>query len=196
MFLNENVLNSLMKKAYKTTGLRIAQLKEGWLTIAGGYWQAEVNKEFVPNKTLGNIISLVGDLPKLGERFCVTKDEKAEITSDQLQEIDARIFNEGSLTVTDTMQIGTRGTIQRFLQDEDTGNIFLVNNVYIDIVSKSLIDEDKGEYEPGEPVYNHIEGILYQNNVCKLRAYFRNDIKNNKIMENIKGIDLIPEIMQ
>lgn len=57
MFLSTSVLNNLMKKAYKT-GLVVARTQDAqgndWLYLAGSYWEASVNKDFIPKKTLGD----------------------------------------------------------------------------------------------------------------------------------------------
>lgn len=72
MFLSTSVLNNLMKKAYKT-GLVVARTQDAqgndWLYLAGSYWEVSVNKDFIPKKTLGDIITLIGELPRPGERF-------------------------------------------------------------------------------------------------------------------------------
>lgn len=67
MFLSTSVLNNLMKKAYKT-GLVVARTQDAqendWLYLAGSYWEVSVNKDFIPKKTLGDIITLIGELPR------------------------------------------------------------------------------------------------------------------------------------
>lgn len=37
-------------------------------------------------------------------------------------------------------------------------------------------------------------GILWKNNVCKLRAHFRTDDKNIKVLKSLKGVDITPEV--
>ena len=90
--------------------------------------------------------------------------------------------------------IGTSGTVQRLLQDELTGQIYPVNNVFISIIRNDMVDKDKGEYEVVEPFFNPYKGILWKNNVCKLRAHFRTDDKNIKVLKNLKGVDITPEV--
>lgn len=110
-------------------------------------------------------------------------------------EVDDSAFGEHkTLTVTDMLLIGTMGTIQGMLQDEDTGDIYAVNNVFVNIVDNSQIEEDKGEYRVERPYFHKGHGILWQNNVCKLRAHFRSDDKNIKTMKNLKGVDITPEV--
>lgn len=99
-----------------------------------------------------------------------------------------------TLTITDVLLVGTGGTIQRLLQDESTGNIYVVNNVFVEIIDNAMLDKDNGEYPVTDPFFSPAYGILWQNNVCKLRAAFRSDEKNNKVLENLKGVDITPEV--
>lgn len=181
MFLSTSVLNNLMKKAYKT-GLVVARTQDAqgndWLYLAGSYWEVSVNKDFIPKKTLGDIITLIGELPRPGERFKATKEG----------------FGTETLTITDVLLIGTQGTVQRLLQDDLTGQIYPINNVFVSIINNAMVEEDKGEYTVTEPLFNPFRGILWKNNVCKLRAHFRTDDKNIKVLKSLKGVDITPEV--
>ena len=164
MFLSTSVLNNLMKKAYKT-GLVVARTQDAqgndWLYLAGSYWEVSVNKDFIPKKTLGDIITLIGELPKPGERFKATK-EGNQIEIEMPMAINEEGFGTDTLTITDVLLIGTQ--------------------------------EDKGEYTVTEPLFNPLRGILWKNNVCKLRAHFRTDDKNIKVLKSLKGVDITPEV--
>lgn len=193
MFLRPSILNKLMKQAYKN-GLTVARTEDDWLYIAGSYWAAGIEKEFIPKRTLGDIIALVGELPGPGERFSATKEgNQLEIEASPI--LQEEPFRAGeTLTVTDVVLIGTNGTEQRLLQDESTGNIYVVNNVFVNIVNNMLIDTEHGEYSVTKPFFHPSLGILWRNNVCKLRAIFRSDTKNDKVLENLKGVDITPEV--
>ncbi len=194
MFLKQSTLNSLMKQAYKS-GLVVAQSEDEWLYLAGSYWEISIKMGYIPKQTMGNIISLVGEIPKPGERFRATKDGNQMETEMRLSVNDAA-FGDNTLTITDVMIVGTQGTVQRILQDEYTGVIYLVNNVFVNIIDNGMIEKDKGEYGVEAPYFEKNSGILWKNNVCKLRACFRADDKNNKILENLEGIDLTPEVIK
>ena len=196
MFLSTSVLNNLMKKAYKTD-LVVARTQDAqgndWLYLAGSYWEVSVNKDFIPKKTLGDIITLIGELPKPGERFKATK-EGNQIEIEMPMAINEEGFGTDTLTITDVILIGTQGTAQRLLQDELTGQIYPINNVFISIINNAMIENERGEYSVTEPFFNPIRGILWKNNVCKLRAHFRTDDKNIKVLKSLKGVDITPEV--
>lgn len=192
MFLKQSTLNGLMKQAYKS-GLTVARTEEDWLYIAGSYWEVSVKKDFVPKKTMGDLIALIGELPLAGERFRATKEGNQMETGLRFQ-IEDEQFGQDTLTVTDVCLIGTAGTVQRLLQDEDTGNIYVVNNAFVNIIDNGAIEKDRGEYAVENPFFHPAYGILWKNNVCKLRACFRRDDKNNKILKSLKGVDITPEV--
>lgn len=134
-----------------------------------------------------------GELPRPGERFKATK-EGNQIEIEMPMAINEEGFGTDTLTITDVLLIGTQGTVQRLLQDEQTGQIYPVNNVFVSIINNAMVEEDKGEYTVTEPLFNPLRGILWKNNVCKLRAHFRTDDKNIKVLKSLKGVDITPEV--
>lgn len=193
MFLKPNVLNGLMKEAYKNGGLRVGRTEDDRIYIGGLYWEVEIIKKFIPKKTIGDICALVGELPDAGVSFEATKDGNQYETGMPVK-IDDREFNEDeTLTITDLILFGTGQTPQRLLQDESTGKIFAVNNAFIRVVENCLIDKENGECEVAPLMYQVGSGILWKNNVCKLRAHFRADGKNDKILKELQGADITPE---
>lgn len=193
MFLNEKVLNNLMKQAYKTDGLVVAQNEDNWVYIAGRFWEVEIKREYIPKQTLANIIALAGELPVPRERFRSDKQGN-QYEMEMLMSIDVKPYTMGPLTVTDTLQIGTAGTVQRYLQDTDTGMIYLLNEAFISLREGS-IDEEHGEYAPSGPFYSK-SGVIWQNNICRMTATFRHDEKNKKTLEALKGVDLTPSTLE
>jgi hypothetical protein len=193
MFLNEKVLNNLMKQAYKTDGLVVAQNEDNWVYIAGRFWEVEIKREYIPKQTLANIIALAGELPVPRERFRSDKQGN-QYEMEMLMSIDVKPYTMGPLTVTNTLQIGTAGTVQRYLQDTDTGMIYLLNEAFISLREGS-IDEEHGEYAPSGPFYSK-SGVIWQNNICRMTATFRHDRKNKKTLDALKGVDLTPSTLE
>lgn len=155
--------------------------------------EGKCQQGFHSQKTLGDIITLIGELPRPGERFKATK-EGNQIEIEMTMAINEEGFGTETLTITDVLLIGTQGTVQRLLQDEQTGQIYPVNNVFVSIINNAMVEEDKGEYTVTEPLFNPLRGILWKNNVCKLRAHFRTDDKNIKVLKSLKGVDITPEV--
>ena len=76
--------------------------------ILGGKCQ----QGFIPKKTLGDIITLIGELPRPGERFKATK-EGNQIEIEMPMAINEEGFGTDTLTITDVLLIGTQGTAQK-----------------------------------------------------------------------------------
>lgn len=187
MFLKPATLNKLMKEAYKT-GLKVSRDQDDWIYLAGEYWRVDIKKNYISKRTMGDLIALVGELPEKGTGYTATKDgNQIEL----LPEFEAgRMDYPGTLEITDMLLIGSGGTTQRLLQDLDTGKIYPVNEVFIKIVSNEEIKASEGEYTVYTPNYHPDLGILWQNNVCRLRATFRRDARNKPILEAIAGANI------
>lgn len=191
MFLNKKVIASLMKQAYKGAGLRVG-MQDGWLYLGSDFWESWIKWEFVPKETKGDLFALLGEFPADEEFYKATKEEKQE-EKFTWTDIDPGHYQHGPLMVTDTLQIGSGGTVQRFLQDPDTGKLYLINNVFMKLMDMSCIDGKNGETVPETLKYSSIgEGVIWFNNVCRFRAHFRYDSRNNKVMKQLEGVDLIP----
>ena len=191
MFLQKRIFKRLMTEAYKHR-LIVAMTEDEWLYMAGYYWEVNIKREYIPKETMGDIIALIGELPNPGERFSSTK-EGNQMEFDGKRQIDVAPFKRSEpLAITDVLMLGNGGTLLRLLQDAETGQVFTVNNVFIDIVNDSECMKEKGEYLVDEPFYDVNAGILLKNNVCMLRAGFRNDTKNEKVMNQMQGLDIIP----
>lgn len=191
MFLQKRILKRLMTEAYKYR-LIVAMSEDDWLYLAGSYWEVNIKKEYIPKETMGDIIALIGELPEPGERFSATK-EGNQMEFDETRQIDVAPFKRNEpLAITNVFLAGNGGTLLRLLQDAETGQVFAVNNVFVDIVNNSECMKEKGEYLIDEPFYNVNAGILWKNNVCMLRAGFRKDTKNENVMNQMQGLDIIP----
>ena len=150
-----------MTEAYKHK-LIVAMTEDGWLYMAGSYWEVNVKREYIPKETMGDIIALIGELPEQGERFSATKAGN-QMEFDGKRQIDIVPFGRNeSLVITGVFMSGTGGTLLRLLQDADTGQVFAVNNVFIDIIDNDECMKEKGEYLVDEPLYNVNAGILWK----------------------------------
>lgn len=114
MFLNQKILSKLMKEACKG-GLTVAR-KEDWIHLAGRGWKTTIKESHMPNKTK--------EIEE-EEGFCWSQVEG------EMEE----------LHVTSVILDGLLSRMQRVLQFED-GKIVTVNNMFVDIVDNTSIDEN------------------------------------------------------
>lgn len=73
MFVKLSRIVTLMKKAYKTGGLRVAN-SESFYSLDGWGWAMQIYREHAPKELLGEIVKLTGRLPENDEQF-LAKEE-------------------------------------------------------------------------------------------------------------------------
>lgn len=189
MFLDPKILRKLLKQAYKT-GLIVAR-EDNRIYLSGGYWEAEILKDYIPKETMGDLISLIGELPEEGTRISATKEgNQYEIEMPMGIQVEAE---DEELEISNCLLLGCGGVVQRLLQDT-SGKVYACSNVYISIINNGWVEESKGEYVVINP-YRANNGLMWQNNVCKFHAYFRNDTINESFMKNIQGIDIVTNFL-
>lgn len=57
MFINTKILKSLMKTAYKGTGLVLSQTEDRYY-IAGSFWEMDVKKKYMPKQIMAQTLIL------------------------------------------------------------------------------------------------------------------------------------------
>lgn len=78
MVVSETGLRAAMKKAYKESGYKVAGLLhdgEDKILIAAPGWCTLILKDKTPRKVLGLIVEHVGDIPREGEAYQVSKKQ-------------------------------------------------------------------------------------------------------------------------
>ena len=176
MFLNQKILSKLMKEACKG-GLTVGR-EEDWIHLAGRGWKTIIKESYMPNKTKGDIVALLGKLPTSGECYTVTTKEIEEEEGFCWPQVEGETEK---LHVTSVILDGLLSEMQRVLQFED-GKIVTVNNMFVDIVDNTSIDEKNVEYSADGPFDAGTE-VYWENNVCIFWASKCMVCKNNE--ENI-----------
>lgn len=175
MFFKISTLKKLLKQAYKTSGLTVGQDQDGYY-IFGGYWGVWINAEFLTKETKAAVIELCGDLPEEGQLFKAIKGEAPQYEIEQ-KELFALplIFKECSQNYKVTCLLERQDeTLAHFLQDEDSGQVRAVNEIFMELIDKKAIDSKKGETEPvGPKTLIGSKAFYWGNNVCYLAAYER-----------------------
>lgn len=189
MFLNESIFKKMLAYAFKGPGLVIRQDENGWMYIKGAWWELYAMRKFIGKKTMGNIISMVGELPEAGECYTATKE------GNQMSFFDGCVDYKIGLPVkvTDVLTINEYGHEDRILQSEYTGMMYPINNVYVNCVDNAEIKAEDGEDWATQPCLteNEIpEGIVWKNNVGRFFCKFSESKKTKNMIEKFAGIDL------
>lgn len=192
MFLKPSILKKLMKQAYKT-GLYVKRYG-GWIMLGGSYWEALIKEEFIPKQTKGDLIALVGELPEEGECYSASSEGNQMELEYVREDIHPELFKAGILEITRVMLISQGGALLRVLQDGIDGTIYPISETMVEIIHREGMDIENGESELQKIQYRKGYGVLFQNNVCRFVARFQEDEYCKKIMEEIEGMDLMPEV--
>ena len=155
MFLARSGLKRLMRNAYKGGGLRVRRDHAG-LHISGAYWTVYFIWGEWPKETMGDLISLVGVLPDVGEQYLATKDgNQMEIWDDSIQNA-MEISAEGKQYLELSPVILNEGTrYYRMMRDPETKEIICINEVYYSYVNPELVDADDDEMLPEGPIIGY-----------------------------------------
>lgn len=77
MFIKLSRIVTLMKKAYKTGGLRVAN-REAFYSLEGTGWAIQIYRDHTPKELLGEIVKLTGRLPEHDEQFLAKEEGNQE----------------------------------------------------------------------------------------------------------------------
>lgn len=195
MFITTQGFKKLIKQAYKTRDLHIANDGLGY-TIAGGYWRIWIKHDWMPKKELAAVIELAGELPAEGQAFTVYEEgNQYEIEfQDKRSTIAIAMECETILEITPLVLRYATGQQARVLQRADTGEITLINDQFTDIITNKAIDHDKGESQVDGPFIHREEyGIFYRSDTMAVRIMPRTDDRNIELLKYLEQFDIMGE---
>lgn len=195
MFITTQGFKRLIKQAYKTRDLHIANDGLGY-TIAGGYWRIWIKHDWIPKKELAAIIELTGELPAEGQAFTACEDgNQYEIKfPDERNAMAIALECKMTLEITPLVLRYATGQQARVLQRADTREITLINDQFTDMISNKAIDYGKGESSVQGPFIHHREyGIFYRSDTMAMRIAPRTDDKNIELLKYLEHFDIMGE---
>lgn len=92
------------------------------------------------------------------------------------------------------MKIAIAGRIQTGSYTNREGKKVYTTEVVVEEQEFAESKREHGEYQVQFPLFQKQRGILWANNVCRLRANFRSDEKNAKVLRGLQGVDITPEV--
>ena len=195
MFITTQGFKKLIKRAYKTRDLHIANDGVGY-TIAGGYWRIWIKHDWIPKKELAAIIELAGELPEEGRAFAAYEEgNQYEIKfPNERSAMAIALECEMMLEITPLVLRYATGQQARVLQRADTGEIALINDQFTDMITNKAIDHDKGESSAEGPFIHPMEyGIFYRSDTMAIQIAPRTDDKNIELLEYLEHFDITGE---
>ena len=140
MVFNKSVFKKLIKTAYKTCGLLVAN-KDGRIILAGGWWMMSVEEKWFPKWGMAAVIELTGEIPAAGESFRATSQgNQMELPNEFVLNLDeGRTRREIADRLVDTHILVDRiGGLQHYLREGS--KVVTVNEMMME-----LYDPDAGE---------------------------------------------------
>lgn len=93
MIFNKSVFKKLLKEAYKSSGLLVAN-KNGRIVLAGGWWVMTMAEGVFTKEGKAVLVELTGQLPEVGECFrCTSAGNQMEIPPEYIA-IDDNFYKE------------------------------------------------------------------------------------------------------
>ena len=144
MVFNKSIFKKMIKNAYKTCGLLVAN-KDDRIILAGGWWMMSVEEKWFPKWGMAAVIELTGEIPAAGESFRSTSAaNQMELPNEFVLGLDENYDDRAkSDPYHDTRILNDSGVnLARYLRSGK--NIVAVNEMIMELY-------DPGVGEEGEP---------------------------------------------
>lgn len=158
MIFNKSVFKKLLKEAYKSSGLLVAN-KNGRIVLAGGWWVMTMAEGVFTKEGKAVLVELTGQLPEVGECFrCTSAGNQIEIPPDYI-DIDEAASGEAFKKTIMTMD-GPFGGMLRIYQREN--DIVCINEIVKQLLDSSAALEDESNCIDGPYTRTpEFTGMLY-----------------------------------
>ncbi len=164
MVFNKSVFKKLIKTAYKTLGLLVAN-KDGRIILAGSWWMLSVEEKWFPKWGMAAVIELTGEIPAAGESFrSTTAGNQMELPNEFVLGLDENYDNRAkSDPYLDTNILNDSGfNLVRYLRSGR--NVVAVNEMIMELY-------DPGAGKEGEPTDAELprvdnKWVYWQTPVC------------------------------
>ena len=185
MFLKTSIFKKLLKNAYTGAGLHVHN-KDGNIILQGSSWVVMFVNGVMPKEIKGEIIKFIGDFPKTGEAFRVTKDGEQmalDVSDEKMFELEP----EDGYVIT-SMNVDTSEGTCRIIENEVSEEKYLISSLYTDIVDVESLEETdefpEGPYVPEGRDHT----LVWQTSEVKYMALIKDCSSNKKISEMLDAL--------
>ncbi len=173
MFLTRNGLKKMMTQAYKGIGLKVRNDGVG-LSITGARWSVYFLRTDIPKETLGDLISLVGQLPACMECYVASKEgNQMELYDPDL--VNAMPAGQNAQYELERLPLvlmsgGPIGILQN--PSFEKWDVTLIDYGAFGKINPALIDRNSGETAPDGPVSGG--GIMVEGQFMAAATWYNN----------------------
>lgn len=195
MFTDTTILKTLIKRAWKGSGLHIEHTEDGWLAVGGLWWQFEIDDQEISNKIKAQIVELVGDLPELGQALVYYKkgDPQTEIPGTTFKNLMADWARREKEYQISNVILRTANDYSAVLEGKD-------DNILVPGWAANLVQGEVDADETLPVIAKGAEGrcnVIWANNKMALMVICGStDYAGEKaFLEAVKGVDLTWEFV-
>ena len=196
MFTDTQILKTLIKGAWKGSGLHIEHTEGGWLAVGGLWWQFEIDDQEISNKIKAQIVELVGDLPEPGQALVYYKkgDPQTEIPGTTYKNLLADWARREKEYRISNVILRTANDYSAVLEGSD-------DNILVPGWAANLVQGEVDADETLPVIAKGVEGrcnVIWANNKMALMVIWGStDYAGEKaFLEAVKGVDLTWEFVR
>ena len=182
MFFKMSVLKKMIKAAYKARDLVLGYHEiineedgtvegEGWIII-GGWWSIYIDRWTTTKELKAALIEVAGELPYNDRYFRVLPEGNQEMVAPGpcVNPIDLFTKCENDVNVSKLAAVFQSSTV-RLLQNCESNEVTCIRELGYELIDKTAVDYDNGEYEPIGPRTSEDDIMCWGNNVCFLAIW-------------------------
>ena len=197
MFIKMKIFKGLIKRAYTGAGLIVGHLGEGIL-LADNHWVIWLEKECIPKKALAAIIELTGEIPEQGQVFRSTSaGNQIAIPENETWNINKHWEDtKVKYTVSNIQYRASEQTTYRMLQEQNTREVKMINNIFVDGIDENEIDREIETRPKGPRAIDANSQVVYwKNEVCTLAAglIMPKEEEQTSFLKLLENVELIPQ---
>lgn len=164
MVFNKSVFKKLIKTAYKTCGLLVAN-KDDRIILAGSWWMMSVKEKWFPKWGMAAVIELTGEIPAERESFrSTTAGNQMELPNEFVLGLDENYGNRAkSDPYLDTHILDdSKVSLMHYLRNGR--NVVAVNEMMMELYDPGVGEE--GEPTDAEPARVDHQWVYWHTPVC------------------------------
>lgn len=186
MFINTTKFKKMLKRAYSSSGLLMH--REGDVIVLGsGVFLIRTDMKVMNKKCKAAVIELIGEFPKDGESFCVTKyGKQLELNMSDRWDIH-KMFAVANPEYKGTYVLADAGNAYvRAVQNTIDNSIMWFDDFYLDVISPEEMFKEEGTLK-GPRIHRNM--IFWGNDMCTY-AFARYDMRNEELSKLLENMEL------
>ena len=195
MFLTRSGFKKLINSACKGAGLYVSNT-EGGYQIFGDTFNLWIKWGEIPKESLGDLVSLVGELPEPGEALCAKKQDIQYEMEETFPPLATDLFEAAGVAMEPTRALLVSSTyIRLFQNNQPHGGTIPIDERLYNLISGMAVDTKHGEETPVGPMVREIGpgtfdkevGACWKNNIMAISLRFGDTSQVEDVLSVLKN---------